>query len=274
MKQLLFVALVLCGAVVSAQVKLAPLPASKNKVVVIAHRGNHAEVPECTLEAFAAAIKIKADYVEVDVRTTKDGRLVVLHDATVNRMTNGTGNVKDLTWDEIRQLEVVGKKKSDKKVYRIPLLEDVLKLCKNKINIYLDFKDADVQQTWEQIQAAGMEKRIAVYVNRISQYNDWRKYLPQIPIISSAVTDTREDVTTEEQLAAVINRTPIEVFDNVHDKNLIAFANKNHVAVWLDVDSKNEGPDAWDKVLSTGIQGIQTDNPKPLIDYLKKKGLR
>ena len=122
--------LLLSAAIVFSQPALAPLPETKYKLVVIAHRGNHIKVPENTLESVKAAIKSGADYVEIDLRTTKDGQLVIHHDATVDRMTNGTGNVKDLTLAEIQQLSVAGKNKPAKKTYRITTFSDVLKACK------------------------------------------------------------------------------------------------------------------------------------------------
>src|SRR4051794_26964468 len=78
-----------------AQDLLSPLPLVKNGFVVISHRGNHVSVPENTLASLEAAIASGADYAEIDLRTTKDGFLVLSHDASVDRMTDGKGNVKD-----------------------------------------------------------------------------------------------------------------------------------------------------------------------------------
>jgi glycerophosphoryl diester phosphodiesterase len=77
---------------VAAQAQIT-LPESQNKLVVIAHRGNHVDFPENTIASFKEAIKAGADYVEVDLRTSRDGHLVVVHDATVDRTTNGKGKV-------------------------------------------------------------------------------------------------------------------------------------------------------------------------------------
>src|SRR5690606_14506849 len=122
------------------------------------------------------------DYVELDLRTTKDGRLVLSHNETVDSKTNGRGRVKDLTWNEISKLETKG---TDGKVYRIPAFSEVLAVCKGKINIYLDFKEADVNQVYKQIRAAGMEQNILVYSNNANQYLAWRRIAPKIPQIGS-----------------------------------------------------------------------------------------
>ncbi|MBX3240575.1 MAG: alpha/beta hydrolase fold domain-containing protein [Chitinophagaceae bacterium] len=252
------------------QDKQVPLPASKNKLVVIAHRGDHTKVPENTLAAFKNAIKSGADYVEVDVRASKDGYLVVHHDATVNRMTNGTGKVSELTWQELKNLKVTDKAKGSKKAYSIPLFSEVLALCKDKINIYLDFKDADAAKAVREIKDAGMEQQVAVYINSIPQYREWRRQAPAIPLIISAI----EEVKNKDQLAFFLNQGTIEVLDNIYDKEMVATANEYGVSVWLDVQHKGENADDWKKAIELGVQGLQTDNPKALVTYLKKNNLR
>src|ERR1700744_3035163 len=79
----------------------APLPAPRHAFTVVCHRGNHTHAPENTLTAFENAIKAGADYVEIDLRTTVDSQLVIMHDATVNRLTNGTGLIKDMRSDTL-----------------------------------------------------------------------------------------------------------------------------------------------------------------------------
>ena len=261
--------LLLSACFVFSQQK-ALLPETKYKLAVIAHRGNHVKVPENTLESVKAAIKSGADYVEIDLRTTKDGYLVIHHDATVDRMTNGTGNVKDLTLAEIQQLKVADKNKPTKKTYRVPTFAEILKAAKGKINIYLDFKDADVTETYKQIQEAGMEKQVVVYINKIPQYKEWRKTAPGMPLITSVI----EEVKNKEQLTFFLGQGTIEVLDNIYDREMVAAANDNGVAVWLDVQSDHEGADDWNQALQKGIQGMQTDYPEALIAYLNKNGLR
>ncbi|HRQ50104.1 MAG TPA: glycerophosphodiester phosphodiesterase family protein, partial [Agriterribacter sp.] len=261
--------LLLSACFVFAQEKV-PLPETKHKLAVIAHRGNHVKVPENTVAAVKAAVKSGADYAEIDLRTTKDGYLVIHHDATVDRMTNGTGNIKDLTLAELKQLKVADKNKPTKKTYRIPTFREVLEAAKGKINIYLDFKDAGVAETYRQIADAGMEKQVAVYVNTIPQYREWRKTAPGIPLIASVI----EEVKNKDQLLFFLEQGTIEVLDNVSDAEMLAAANDNGVAVWLDVQSDDEAPGQWNGALQKGIQGIQTDHPEALIAYLNRSGLR
>ena len=76
-----------------------------SQIAVISHRGEHLSHVENTLPAFQAAIDAGADFFELDVRTTSDGRLVLMHDGTVDRTTNGKGKVRELAFDQIRQLD-------------------------------------------------------------------------------------------------------------------------------------------------------------------------
>lgn len=92
-------------------------------MLIYAHRGYSANYPENTLSAFEAALPY-VDGIELDVQLSKDGRLVVIHDETVDRTTDGEGWVKDMTLQQLRSLKVDGYE-------RIPTLEEVLSLIKS-----------------------------------------------------------------------------------------------------------------------------------------------
>ena len=75
------------------------------KPAVIGHRGARGHAPENTIFGFERALELGADALELDVRATRDGVIVVMHDATVDRTTDGSGRVEELSWDEIRGLD-------------------------------------------------------------------------------------------------------------------------------------------------------------------------
>lgn len=238
------------------------LPESKHALVVIAHRGNHVNVPENTLASYKLAIEAGADYVEVDLRTTKDGHLVVLHDSKVDRTTNGQGKISDMTLKEVKKLQVFNQ---NWKRHRIPEFREVLQTCKGKINIYLDFKEADVAQTWKQIEAAGMEHQVVVYLNKKEQYAEWKKIAPHLPLMTSLP----EEMYNEEGLKLFLKEMKISVLDNLSDPTLVKLANELGVAVWLDVQDPKEGAVSWNAALKKGVNGLQTDKPAELVEYLK-----
>lgn len=232
--------------------------------VVIAHRGNHQQVPENTLASFEKAIACGADFVEMDLRTTKDGKMVIMHDATVNRTTNGTGKVSDLTCGELMQLSIHPKSASDTSQYKIPSFEDALRICKGKIHIYLDFKDANVMQAYDFIKAAGMEKQVVVYLNKEEQYAQWKNAAPQMPLMASIP----DNIKTDQALESFLKKTSVEFTDSA-DPAIIPFLNKRHIAVWLDIQGNDEGPAKWNKALSKGVQGLQSDHPEDLVRFLR-----
>ncbi len=96
-----------------------------SKTKIWAHRGASGYVPENTLEAFQKAVEMKADGVELDVQMTKDGELVVIHDETTDRVSDGTGYVKDHTYKELRALDV-SRPIPDYGTVHIPTLAQVL----------------------------------------------------------------------------------------------------------------------------------------------------
>src|SRR5437762_4095366 len=93
---------------VAALSSLTPLvvDTSNRRVVVIAHRAAHEDAPENSLAAIREAIRLKVDYVELDVRLTKDLALVLMHDGTVDGTSNGKGRVADLTLHDMKALRL------------------------------------------------------------------------------------------------------------------------------------------------------------------------
>jgi glycerophosphoryl diester phosphodiesterase len=141
--------------------------------LVIAHRGDSAHRPENTLAAFAAALEIGAGVVEFDVHLTRDGEVVVIHDETVDRTTNGRGAVRDLTLAEIRRFSA-GYPTSFGSAYageRVPTLGEVLGLLRDRARAMVEIKpgavtdDADggiEAHVVEEVRKAGMEKEVAL----------------------------------------------------------------------------------------------------------------
>ncbi len=99
---------------------------SKNNIYVAAHRGWSEKYPENTMIAYRKAAELDVDQIEIDVRVTRDGELVIIHDATVDRTTNGQGKVEDLTLEEIRALDAGSWKGEEFAGERVPTLDEFL----------------------------------------------------------------------------------------------------------------------------------------------------
>lgn len=112
--------------------------------LLMAHRGGAGLAPENTLEAFTQAVEVwRADALELDVRATSDGRIVVIHDDAVDRTTDGRGLVSSYSWDALRELDAgyrfvdpTGQPTYRGRGVRIPLFEEVLEACpRTRINV-------------------------------------------------------------------------------------------------------------------------------------------
>ncbi|MDB4922574.1 glycerophosphodiester phosphodiesterase family protein [Mucilaginibacter sp.] len=250
-----------------------PVPKARHKYIVVAHRGDHTVYPENTLEGYAATIKDGADYIEIDLRTTSDGKLISMHDASINRMTDSKGLIKDLTVQQVAELKVRVKSKPDTATYRIPTFEQILELCKDKIYIYIDFKEADATATLNLLKQYHMEKQVLVYINKASQITDWRKTDPAMPLMLS-MPDSIKDPVAMKKFIDAYHPDVLDGNYNTYNSDMLAFAASLNLPVWPDAQGPLEGPLVWDKAIALGLKGLQTDNPPALIKYLEEKGLR
>ncbi len=126
----------------------------------IAHRGYSLIYPENTLEAFQLGFE-GADGIELDVHLSKDGHLIVMHDEKVNRTSNGTGFIKDLTLNELKTLDAGSWKSEQYQGFNIPTLEEVFELAKN-------FQDKliNIEVKTDEFEYDGIEQKIIDLVNK------------------------------------------------------------------------------------------------------------
>ncbi len=146
------------GAGVQAEAaQPAAKPLNPNKILNIAHRGASGHAPEHTLSAYELGQRMKGDYIEIDLQMTKDGRLIAMHDETLDRTTNGTGPVKDHTLKEIKKLDAgswFNKKypESAKDEYaglKVPTLEEVIQKFGRNAAIILKQNRPKSIQKWK-----------------------------------------------------------------------------------------------------------------------------
>lgn len=115
---------------------------SENNILVVGHRGVKALYPENTMLSFQKAIELGVDGIEMDINMTKDGHLVVIHDNTVDRTTNGTGYVAEYKLRELKELDAGSKFSSEYAGESIPTFEEFLELVKDKkLLLNVEIKD-------------------------------------------------------------------------------------------------------------------------------------
>ncbi len=150
----------------------------------IAHRGASGTFPENTLSAFRAAIDAGADMCELDVQLTRDGAVVVIHDETVERTTDGKGEVAELTLEELKRLDAGAKFKGTikagalKGVERIPTLDEVFSVTTGKCGLNIEIKAGGLEHQVAQI----MQARNALGDSIVSSF-DW-EYLKKIQALN------------------------------------------------------------------------------------------
>ncbi|MCA9006621.1 MAG: glycerophosphodiester phosphodiesterase family protein, partial [Planctomycetaceae bacterium] len=162
----------------------APPKATSKLEQIIAHRGASSDRPENTLPAFRQAIKLKATAVEIDVRTSKDGELFLLHDAKLDRTTNGKGPASELTMPQLKQLDAGVWFKEEYRGERIPTLTEALEVCRGKIDVLLDLKEQGTtyaEAVAKTVREHGDPKHTIVGVRTVEQARLFRKLLPQSP---------------------------------------------------------------------------------------------
>jgi glycerophosphoryl diester phosphodiesterase len=138
--------------------------------LIIAHRGDSARRPENTLAAFASALEAGAEIVELDVQLSRDGHVVVLHDTSVERTTDGRGDVRELTLGELRALSAgyPARFGADFAGERIPTLQEALGFLRGRARVLVEIKSESVTQDAE----AGIEALTVAEVRRQGMVGD------------------------------------------------------------------------------------------------------
>ena len=118
-----------------------------NHPLIFAHRGANCVCPENTLPAFAAAIDLGADGVELDVQFSSDGKLVIIHDYSLDKTTDGKGRVVGQPYEELQKLDAGSWFGPQFASTRIPTLDQVLDLLQGKLLINIELKSLDMNST-------------------------------------------------------------------------------------------------------------------------------
>ncbi|WP_019156355.1 glycerophosphodiester phosphodiesterase [Robertmurraya massiliosenegalensis] len=170
----------------------------------VAHRGASGYAPENTIAAFDLAVDMKADYIEIDVQRSKDGELVLIHDTTVNRTTNGTGNVRDLTFEQLRSLDAGSWFGEEFAGERLPTFEEILDRYRGKVGILIELKAPELypgieKQVAQALKERNMDKpknnKIIIQSFNFESMKISNELLPRVPI--GVLTSNRAHTTAE-----------------------------------------------------------------------------
>ncbi|MBN1348216.1 glycerophosphodiester phosphodiesterase family protein [candidate division KSB1 bacterium] len=240
-----------------------PLKPPKNgNFYVIAHRGAHNEIPENSIPAYRKAIELGVDFVEVDIRMSKDGEFVSIHNRSIDAYVPGkTGEVEKMTLAELLALDIGSRIGPQWKDTRIPTFEEILRLCKGKCGIYLDLKKAPIEPLTNLIKKFEMEHDVIWCLADRKALEEVRRCCPECILMP--------DPDDEESFAAILDEFKPWVVAPVwrdFSRRLVEMSHRAGALVFVDEHDK----DSWQQAIEWGADGIQTDHPAELIEYIRK----
>lgn len=295
MKRIFILLLVCCLQQVYAQsrvdgIKKKLFDKKGTNVLVVSHRGDWRFAPENSVAAVANAIKMGVDIVEIDIQKTSDGKLVLMHDKTLDRTTTGKGKISDWTLDSLKALKLKNGL-SIKTRIGIPTLEEVLLLAKGKVMLNLDKADNYFQDVYPLLEKTGTADQIIMKGNKpaVQVKDQYGKYLDKIiymPVVDLDKANAEEAITEHLRLIKPVAFELLFASDNNYKPKEIAKLLRGKSLIWYNTlwDTMAGGHDD-DKSLVDPEGGygylidtlncriIQTDRPALLIDYLRKRGL-
>lgn len=213
----------------------------------VGHRGAKGYEPENTISSFRKALELGVNAVELDVRMTKDGELVVIHDATVDRTTNGKGPVSELTLKEIKELTA-------DKGEKIPTLEEALDFLNRKVKILIEIKEVGIEgKVMEVVRRKGLEDNVII----ISFYEE---ALKRVRELSDAVKTGLIYIRHKDPVGAALSLRAQYLLPmyKLACTCLIEKAHKNglKVIVWT-----INTPEEAQEYARRGVDGIASDKP-------------
>jgi len=270
------------------------------RVLVVAHRACWMDgAPENSLAALRACIGLGAEMAEIDVARTRDGILVLLHDATLDRTTTGSGPIADFTLSEVRAFRLragAGGSEAAVTEERVPTLREALEAVRGHILINLDLKADVAADALQLMRDMGLERQVLLKLNVSSedpQLNAMRDRGGALfmPILRECVSGAR--VCHADGGAAVETFQSLDpvafelVFSNpsylteaaptilaAGERVWVNTLQPVHAAGMTDAGAQVDADAHWGRAIDLGATVIQTDYPRALITYLESRGRR
>ena len=233
--------------------------------MVIAHRGASSYAPENTLAAFDVALHLGCRHIELDVDCTRDGHIVVMHDETVDRTTNGTGPVGSHTLAELRALDAGAWFGTPFTGERIPTFAEVLERYQGRVHIHTEIKGRApylAQSTAALVRQYGMVDHVTVTSFQKPRLEEMRAYAPELPT-GWLVSDVSEETIAQARalgLTQICPRATIVTPALVSHLHVAGFL----VRAWGVVDEA-----LMRQVVAAGADGMPVNFPDKLLAYLR-----
>lgn len=250
---------------------------------VSAHRGAGGQLgtlaPEDTLSAYRAGIAIGVELVETDPRPTADGVIVNIHDDTVDRTTDGTGEVASLSFDQIRALHIeAGDRPGDFSCERIPTLTEILETCRGRVVVLVDAnKTDDVAALVQSIHDADALDWAIFDTSDVGKIDAALALEPNLRFMNRP--GSLQAITEEFDHFAPRLPTIVELHQEELDGGGVELVHQRGTRALIDVFGidvlDNLGGVAdYTTVLETGVDILQSDRPELVIETLRERGER
>lgn len=239
----------------------------KKETLIIAHRGADDRAPEETMPAFRLAVNEKADYIELDLRETKDNKLILMHDPTLDRTTNGKGDVTRYSLKQIKKLDAgiwFGKKY---KGQRILTLEELINQYGSKTNYFIETRRVGNELKMEEpliriLNKNGLIKKKKVMIESFSarSLEKIHKLDRSVPLVQLTLFKNKKDFTDQKIREWRKYAVGIGLDAKLADKKLIQKMHQNHLKVYVFFfDSKKEKAEQ-KRVIEDGADGVFTNH--------------
>ncbi|KYC73681.1 glycerophosphodiester phosphodiesterase family protein [Weizmannia sp. FSL W8-0676] len=239
----------------------------KKETLIIAHRGADDRAPEETMPAFRLAVNEKADYIELDLRETKDNKLILMHDPTLDRTTNGKGDVTRYSLKQIKKLDAgswFGKKY---KGQRILTLEELINQYGSKTNYFIETRRVGNELKMEEplirlLNKKGLIKKKKVMIESFSarSLEKIHKLDRSVPLVQLTLFKNKKDFTDQKIREWRKYAVGIGLDAKLADKKLIQKMHQNHLKVYVFFfDSKKEKAEQ-KRVIEDGADGVFTNH--------------
>lgn len=247
-------------------------PTSKN-VLVASHRAVHHILPENSIPAIQEGIRLGLDIVEIDVKVSKDGIPMLMHDGKIDRTTNGKGDLEEQTYDELRKLRLVVKGKvTDEK---IPTLEEALLVAKGKILVDLDLKTSHIDEIIKVVNKTGTKDNVFFFdsdyemLNKVDEAD--KKFMLMPRAYSYAMADSA---------LTMFHPEVVHIDAKFYTPEVTGMIRKGKSRVWINALGepdeeirRGEIKKVIADLTKNGANIIQTDEPEKLLAALKEMGM-
>ncbi|MFD1257972.1 glycerophosphodiester phosphodiesterase family protein [Mucilaginibacter terrae] len=260
-------------------------------VEVAAHRGDWRNAPENSVRAFVLAAELGVDIIELDLKATKDGKLIIMHDETIDRTTNGKGRPNDYTLEELKKLRLKNGLGRVTRYNTIPTLEEaMLALKQKKVKVNLDKSYPYFNEAYQVLKQTGTLGQ-AIFKSEAPFDSLKTKYPHLIGKITYMAVVNLDRPDARKVISNYIENMKPYAFELIFSKDTSSCLNDTRwittsgARIWINSlwASLNGGhdddlavelgntKDSWDWIIAHGASIIQTDRPKELLRYLKSR---